>query len=52
MSLALSVAIFGNKLATGVKIGAILVGAGAAWYAYESRGRTQKRFKLPWVFAN
>ncbi len=41
-SLALSVAIFGNKLSTGVKIGAVLVGAGAAWYAYESRGRTPK----------
>lgn len=36
--------IFGNKLTTGVKIGAVLVGAGAAWYAYESRGRTQRRF--------
>ena len=44
-SLALSVAIFGNKLATGVKIGAILVGTGAAWYAYESRGRAIKRYR-------
>jgi UDP-xylose/UDP-N-acetylglucosamine transporter B4 len=43
-SLALSVAIFGNKLATGVKIGAILVGAGAGWYAFESRGRSIKRY--------
>jgi len=32
----LSVAIFGNTLATGVKIGALGVAAGAAWYAYES----------------
>ena len=46
-SLALSVALFGNKLATGVKIGAILVAAGAAWYAYESRGRTVKRYNPP-----
>jgi solute carrier family 35 (UDP-xylose/UDP-N-acetylglucosamine transporter), member B4 len=43
-SLALSVAIFGNKLATGVKVGAILVAAGAAWYAYESKGRPQKGY--------
>jgi solute carrier family 35 (UDP-xylose/UDP-N-acetylglucosamine transporter), member B4 len=41
-SLALSVVIFGNKLAAGVKIGAILVGAGAAWYAYESRNRPKQ----------
>lgn len=43
-SLALSVIIFGNKLATGVKIGAVLVGAGAAWYAFESRGRSINRY--------
>jgi len=41
-SLALSVVIFGNKLPTGVKIGAILVGTGAAWYAYESRNRSKQ----------
>jgi solute carrier family 35 (UDP-xylose/UDP-N-acetylglucosamine transporter), member B4 len=38
-SLALSVAVFGNKLATGVKFGALVVAAGAAWYAYESKSR-------------
>ena len=43
-SLALSVALFGNKLALGVKVGAVLVAGGAAWYAYESRGRTIKRY--------
>jgi len=43
VSLALSVAVFGNKLATGVKIGAVLVGLGAAWYAWEGRGRSHKR---------
>src|SRR5579864_817413 len=43
-SLALSVAIFGNKLATGVKAGAILVGLGAAWYAFESKTRGLKRY--------
>jgi UAA transporter family len=43
VSLALSVAVFGNKLATGVKIGALLVAVGAAWYAWEGRGRSHKR---------
>ena len=38
-SLALSVAVFGNKLAFGVKIGTVMVAAGAAWYAYESKTR-------------
>jgi hypothetical protein len=46
-SLALSVIIFGNTLATGVKIGAVLVGTGAAWYAFESRGRGINRYALP-----
>jgi solute carrier family 35 (UDP-xylose/UDP-N-acetylglucosamine transporter), member B4 len=43
-SLALSVIVFGNKLATGVKIGAILVALGAAWYAYESGNRAFRSF--------
>jgi len=46
-SLALSVALFGNKLAMGVKVGVVLVAAGAAWYAYESRGRNNKRYSPP-----
>jgi hypothetical protein len=43
-SLALSVAVFGNPLSIGVKVGATLVAAGAAWYAFESRGRGPKRY--------
>jgi len=42
-SLALSVVVFGNPLPMGVKVGATLVGAGAAWYAFESSGRQNKR---------
>ena len=42
-SLALSVVVFGNPLPAGVKLGATLVGAGAAWYAFESSGRQIKR---------
>ena len=46
VSLALSVVIFGNTLSTGLTTGAVLVGMGAAWYAYESRGRTIQKRKL------
>jgi len=44
ISLALSVAIFGNPLATGVKIGGVFVAIGAAWYALESNGRPLERY--------
>lgn len=46
-SLALSVAIFGNTLAPGVKIGAAFVATGASWYAFESKRRTVKRYFPP-----
>ena len=44
ISLALSVIIFGNTLGTGAKIGAVLVAIGAAWYAFESKSRTRRRY--------
>lgn len=35
ISLALSVAIFGNPLTTGVKIDGVFVATGATWYAFK-----------------